>query len=220
MSAPLAPALALKLLREMAGLQEAHNLAVDPAWRTAGLAYYRAIWVECAELLDHYGWKWWKHQECDLPQVRLELVDIWHFGLSMLLLEDRVDGALAETVRLGLTDPGDSEHFREAVEALATAAVGEKRFDVPAFLACLRAVALDLPGLYRAYVGKNVLNAFRQDHGYKAGTYDKLWQGREDNVHLVELEAILPVDAPDYREALYGALEARYAARHEAPSAS
>ena len=91
MSAPLAPALALKLLREMAALQEAHNLAVDPAWRTAGLAYYRAIWVECAELLDHYGWKWWKHQECDLPQVRLELVDIWHFGLSMLLLEDRVD---------------------------------------------------------------------------------------------------------------------------------
>jgi hypothetical protein len=79
---------------------------------------------------------------------------------------------------------------------------------------------MDLPGLYRAYVGKNVLNAFRQDHGYKAGTYDKLWQGREDNVHLVELEAILPVDAPDYREALYAALEARYAVRHEAPAAS
>ena len=97
---------------------------------------------------------------------------------------------------------------------------GRKALRRARFLACLRAVALDLPGLYRAYVGKNVLNAFRQDHGYKAGTYDKLWQGREDNVHLVELEAILPVDAPDYREALYGALEARYAARHEAPAAS
>jgi dimeric dUTPase (all-alpha-NTP-PPase superfamily) len=213
-------ALALKLLSEMATLQATHNEAVDPAWRTAGLAYYRAIWVECAELLDHYGWKWWKHQECDLPQVRLELVDIWHFGLSMLLLEGPVDEALAETVRSGLAGSGEPERFREAVETLAAAAVGEKRFDVPAFLACLRAVEMDLPGLYRAYVGKNVLNAFRQDHGYKAGTYDKLWQGREDNVHLVELEAILPVDAPGYREALYAALEARYAVRHEAPAAS
>jgi dimeric dUTPase (all-alpha-NTP-PPase superfamily) len=213
-------ALAHQLLREMATLQADHNEAVDPAWRTAGLAYYRAIWVECAELLDHYGWKWWKHQECDLPQVRLELVDIWHFGLSMLLLEGPVDEALTDAMRLGLAAPGDSEHFREAVETLAAAAVGEQRFDLPAFLACLRAVDLDLPGLFRAYVGKNVLNAFRQDHGYKAGTYDKLWQGREDNVHLVELEKILPVDAPGYREALYAALAERYAMRHEGPVAS
>lgn len=213
-------ALAHKLLREMAALQAAHNEAVDPAWRTAGLAYYRAIWVECAELLDHYGWKWWKHQTRDLPQVRLELVDIWHFGLSMLLLEDRVDEALAETMRVGLTGPREPEPFPEAVEALAAAAVAQRSFDVPAFLTCLRAVELDLPGLYRAYVGKNVLNAFRQDHGYKAGTYDKLWQGREDNVHLVELEQALSVEAPDFREALYAALAARYALRYEAPDAS
>ena len=34
---------------------------------------------ECSELLDHYGWKWWKHQATDLDQVKLEIVDIWHF---------------------------------------------------------------------------------------------------------------------------------------------
>lgn len=37
---------------------------------------------------------------------------------------------------------------------------------------------------FKQYTGKNVLNVFRQDHGYKAGTYIKVWDGREDNEHL------------------------------------
>jgi hypothetical protein len=31
-------------------------------------------------------------------------------------------------------------------------------------------------------VGKNILNQFRQDHGYKEGSYVKIWNGQEDNV--------------------------------------
>ena len=49
-------------LAAMAELQETLNANVHPQWRTQGHAYYRAIWVECAELLDHFGWKWWKHR--------------------------------------------------------------------------------------------------------------------------------------------------------------
>lgn len=211
--AALDRSLARKLLEDMAALQAEHNSAVDPAWRTAGLAYYRAIWVECAELLDHFGWKWWKHQVCDEPQVRLELVDIWHFGLSMILLEEGVTDALADTVLRELAVPREQATLREEVETLAAAAVGARRFHVAAFLRCLAAMKMDLPQLYRAYMGKNVLNAFRQDHGYKVGRYEKVWQGREDNVHLVELEETLDVSAPDFRQALYAALEARYAAR-------
>ena len=75
----------------MAELQDALNVNVHPQWRDQGHAYYRAIWVECAELLDHYGWKWWKHQHTDLEQVKLEIVDIWHFGLSQLIREGRID---------------------------------------------------------------------------------------------------------------------------------
>jgi hypothetical protein len=41
---------------------------------------------------------------------------------------------------------------------------------------------LDLDTLYRLYVGKNILNQFRQDNGYKEGTYVKVWDGSEDNV--------------------------------------
>ena len=41
---------------------------------------------------------------------------------------------------------------------------------------------LNLDTLYKLYIGKNVLNQFRQDHGYKDGTYIKIWNGEEDNV--------------------------------------
>jgi len=29
-----------------------------------------------------WGHKWWKKQDCDMAQLRMELVDIWHFILS------------------------------------------------------------------------------------------------------------------------------------------
>ena len=61
------------------------------------------------------------------------------------------------------------------------------------------------------YVGKNVLNLFRQDHGYRDGRYRKSWQGREDNEVLAELLPGLDSDARDFRDVLYRALAARYA---------
>ena len=46
---------------------------------------------------------------------------------------------------------------------------------------------LDLQTLYRLYVGKNILNQFRQDNGYKEGTYIKVWNGDEDNVVMKKI---------------------------------
>jgi len=60
-------------------------------------------------------------------------------------------------------------------------------------------------------VGKNVLNFFRQDHGYQDGTYIKEWQGREDNEHLSELLESLDATAAGFPEAVYEALTSRYA---------
>ena len=60
-------------------------------------------------------------------------------------------------------------------------------------------------------MGKNVLNFFRQDHGYQEGTYVKNWAGREDNEHLVELVAALDSSAEDFADEVYKALSSRYA---------
>ena len=69
-------------ITQMLSMQNAMNSRVSETWRDNNYEWYRAIWVECAEMLDHHGWKWWKHQEIDVAQVQLELVDIFHFGLS------------------------------------------------------------------------------------------------------------------------------------------
>ncbi len=53
-------------------------------------------------------------------------------------------------------------------------------------------------------------NAFRQDHGYKEGTYQKLWGGREDNEHLAEIAESLDSAAENFSNQLYTALKSRY----------
>ncbi|AFU97930.1 dUTP diphosphatase [Simiduia agarivorans] len=201
-------------LSTMLDLQDSMNTKVNEQWRTQGFAWYRAIWVECAELLDHFGWKWWKKQAPDLAQVQLELIDIWHFGLSQLLVDEKSREALLEDLVQGLAGlgsaQGSEEQFRLAVEAFAGATLNTRKFSVEGFAALMNASGLDFESLYTGYVGKNVLNFFRQDHGYKDGSYKKLWSGREDNEHLVEAVAGLDANAPDFADALYKALAARY----------
>lgn len=48
------------------------------------------------------------------------------------------------------------------------------------FANIMQLIDMDFDRLYRLYVGKNVLNFFRQDHGYKDDSYIKVWQERED----------------------------------------
>jgi dimeric dUTPase (all-alpha-NTP-PPase superfamily) len=205
-------AVTARMLDDMIELQDRHNRAVAEDWRERGFDYYRAVWVECAELLDHFGWKWWKKQTPDDDQVRLELVDIWHFGLSMLIRDRAPVADLAARFHDEVGAARDPEAFRTDVEAMAAAALTTRSFSVDTFIDCLNAIDLDFAGLYRAYIGKNVLNNFRQHHGYRDGSYRKLWAGREDNEHLMELVAGLDVTAGDFPERLYDALAERYAA--------
>jgi hypothetical protein len=58
---------------------------------------------------------------------------------------------------------------------------------VSKFFGVAQLSGLDLEKLYLLYIGKNILNTFRQDHGYKEGSYLKLWEGREDNVLMQEI---------------------------------
>jgi hypothetical protein len=77
------------------------------------------------------------------------------------------------------------------------------------FTALMQACNLSVEEQYRHYVGKNVLNFFRQDHGYKEGSYLKLWEGREDNEHLAELMEVLDSQSNDFPSDVYEALKAK-----------
>ncbi len=194
----------------MLQMQDAINRKVDRDWRDRGFAWYRAIWTECAEMLDHYGWKWWKHQEPDMAQVRLEIVDIWHFALSAQLLAGDTPETAATHILAGLTHPAEEIDFRAAIELMAENAIRTRGANISIFAAMMGSAGMSFDDLYKTYVGKNVLNFFRQDYGYKQGTYVKTWHGREDNEHLAEILAELDVDAPGFDKQVYERLAAAY----------
>lgn len=197
-------------LQVMLTLQDEINTLVNRDWRQQNFPWYRAIWVESAELLDHYGWKWWKKQNPEMDQVKLELVDIWHFGLSLELQQgspEKAAAAMQEELQAQQRVAGD---FRANLEAFTLNTLASRQFDLVGFAQLLADVEMPFDELYQRYVGKNVLNRFRQDHGYQDGSYIKVWQGKEDNEHLAELVATIDSAAADYSEQLYQALADRY----------
>lgn len=207
---PVDLAIAKNQIIQMLSMQDAMNSRVSETWRSNQYEWYRAIWVECAEMLDHHGWKWWKHQEIDVAQVQLELVDIFHFGLSLRLMTGDTIEQIADTLTAELTTTSDEKDFKLALETLASAAVTNKAFDAIALANCMHLMSMDLNELFRQYVGKNTLNFFRQDHGYKEGTYIKIWHGEEDNEVLATLVNRLDASANDFQQQLYAALSDKY----------
>ncbi len=197
-------------LATMLEMQDAMNKKVHADWFDKNFEWYRAIWIECAEMLDHYGWKWWKHQSPDLEQVKLELVDIFHFGLSCRINGKDDYQTIAQQLADEMAQPKQGESFKDTLEMLAASALNTHGFDAPAFTGCMWQINMTFAELFRTYVGKNTLNFFRQDNGYKDGTYIKNWHGKEDNEHLFEVLNELDINHPEFRELVYQGLTARY----------
>jgi dimeric dUTPase (all-alpha-NTP-PPase superfamily) len=198
-------------LVNMLTMQHNMNTRVHENWVEQDFEWYRAAWIECGELIEHYGYKWWKKQVPDIEQVQLEVIDIWHFGLSALFCDGKSIEQIAGEIETELTaHQASGLGVREATEELALHCLQTRGFSPSLFWDLMLASGLNFESLYSAYVGKNVLNFFRQDHGYKDGTYVKNWAGREDNEHLVELVEALDHSAEDFSDQVYSALQARY----------
>ncbi|AXA70698.1 dUTPase [Achromobacter insolitus] len=205
----------------MLKLQGHLNSMINPDWVNGGARFLRAAFVESAEALEHYGWKWWKKQTIDLPQVQMELVDILHFYLSHTIVEARGDiGAAADALVTDLAGPAsvtldgktyalDQLNVPELLELIGGLAVcGRASFKVleQAMTSC----EMSWNDAYTQYVSKNVLNIFRQQHGYKEGTYIKIWNGEEDNVVLARLLSQLDPAREDFADLLHRDLEQAY----------
>ena len=194
----------------MLDLQNDMNTKVHADWRAQNFEWYRAIWIECAELLDHYGWKWWKKQTPDVDQIALELVDIWHFGLSLMLLSNDSKDVLVDQVEQIFMSPVMSDDFAIDLESFTEKTLITKDFDLQGFARLMAGINMDFETLYVGYVGKNVLNFFRQDYGYKDGSYVKQWNGVEDNEHLVQIVSTLDTSSSAFAKNLYTQMELRY----------
>ena len=186
----------------------------------------RCTYLECAELIESYPWKHWKNIDArpDYDNIKIEAVDIWHFIMSQGL-EDYKKGDLGsiETLANNInslsnfdTFSGElKEHFKDYYEQIAVVEAlmrilfcgGSTEKLMAAFIDVAMQSGLNLDTLYTLYVGKNILNQFRQDHGYKEGTYIKIWNGKEDNVTM---QSILEENENITPDALYKALEEAY----------
>lgn len=209
-------------LQSMLELQDGMNSKVNPDWVAANNNWHRAILAEAVEAIEHHGWKWWKKQECDMAQLRMELVDIWHFVLSAAIQVKYGNLALARMEMLAefsLRQKSvlfDSQYYvlsqmklLEKLDLLVGLAAA-KRTSLALFESLLLDCGMDWDELFKQYVGKNVLNVFRQDHGYKTGSYIKVWDGREDNEHLVEILEVADLNSGSIRDELYRSLKERY----------
>ena len=208
----------------MLSLQESMNSKVDPDWIKARYPYLRAVAIEGSEAIEYHGWKWWKKQDKDLAQLQMELIDIWHFLLSEILLRHDGDqekalssllGALSKVKEQDLINfdgqkiQVNSCDLVSKLELLIATAIS-RRIELALFGAIMMDCELSWADLYSQYVGKNVLNMFRQDNGYKEGTYKKIWDGKEDNEHLVDILISLDPNKNKFKDQIYSALQKAY----------
>lgn len=189
-------------------LQDQINSQVNPDWKTAEQDWLTAIFVESGEAVESYGYKWWKKQTPDMDNVRLELVDIWHFIMSYTIEEATkyYPDDLPENIHEALSETFDdySVSFNFYIRCL-NAELLEKDFYTAwvSFAYLCDKAELSWDELYRTYIGKNALNSFRAANGYKEGTYIKIWHkdniygDKEDNYFLMEYLKTVDVSKTD-----------------------
>jgi len=74
------------------------------------LNYTRAMQQEIAELIDSVPWKWWaKYQEFDEQNARVEVVDLFHFLISIA----QVLGMSADDIHSAYLKKNEVNHQRQ-----------------------------------------------------------------------------------------------------------
>ncbi|MFA6760459.1 MAG: dUTP diphosphatase [Sulfuricurvum sp.] len=167
----------------------------------------RCIYMECAESVDSFAWKHWKDisKEPDWQNLQIEVVDIWHFVMSLAIEEyaknskgslEEIAGFIAEApyfeeFLVSRSEFGSEQSILDLIEEMMLLALDKNSLDLDklfrVFFTLASLCKLDLTQLYALYIGKNILNKFRQDNGYKDGSYIKIWGGSEDNVVMQDL---------------------------------
>ena len=183
----------------------------------------RCIYMESAELIDSFNWKHWKdiNKTTDWENATIEIVDIWHFVMSLLLEEYKtnnrgnIDKIVKDVIDVhgferfskepANRDNADTMEVINDVESIMHITTSSQidMFDglLKEYFAMSLKCGVNLKILYKFYIAKNVLNQFRQDNGYKEGTYKKIWGTKEDNEVMIEILNNNPLGAEElYKE--------------------
>lgn len=178
---------------------------------------HRAAYLELAEGLEHIGWgQWWKKApdvtEEAFKQFQVELIDVLHFQLSMLIRNEGITDyneffsrcieANEEMFEALIYAQNDGAPFRSMFYTTVDSLVGVLgilpsppiidvgyteedllQISFEMLFAIMYMSNMTINDIYKMYVGKNVLNGIRNANGYRTGDYLKNWR---DNIDAPE----------------------------------
>lgn len=204
------------LWQETVEIQKRFNDSVAPGWQLdknhKKYDYWMAILDETVEVLGSKHWKWWKNTDkmgtVDWNNLQVELVDIFHFVLSVAIQNESQHILFSQLVNLEmgrdkLTAIRDDEFFDKFWDEFLMAVQFK---NLP--LVAVRLVEYwyrsggDAAQLFMEYRVKSALNDIRQEFGYGAkNSYIKMWTDNEtgakveDNVIAWRIAKTLELDA-------------------------
>ena len=208
----------LENYKKIVELQHSFNiLAIGEKYLELNLNWNSAIIAESGEMLDSLGYKWWKHQEVDLDNAKVEAIDLLHFVISKWLQFFYSHSAglnIKAMVAEVFFDEFENNKELKQIERMNLFKLIDELCSskMSAFMVLkeiFKKLEMSNEDVYIAYIVKNCLNKFRQDNGYKEGTYQKIWIDKEDNVFAYELAKNIGADENLF-DLLYADLEATY----------
>lgn len=172
------------IFKTIVELQHEFNQQVAKDYLAQRFNWNNAIIVESGELLESLAYKWWKKQVPDMENVKVEAIDLLHFVISNYIQNIGIDETIDRFIQYFTTDEiVKTESLADLVNMLNYN--DWERFEI--MKAMFESLNMSNEDIYIAYITKNCLNKFRQDFGYKDGTYIKDWNGKEDNVIAFEI---------------------------------
>lgn len=200
------PAVATRMHQMFKAQMALNDLTMGQQWVENPPNFGLSIFMEAAEAVDKFNWKWWNKKEADVEGAKMELIDIIHFSLSLdVVVNDGITplGELA-TVRYRQLEEyrgvklktGDVRYYLEEsspVELFCLLGTlgGEGRVDFRVIGAIMNCLEMSFDDVYKLYMQKALLNKFRQENGYKEGTYVKIWKKGEKGAKDLEDNDVL-----------------------------
>jgi len=201
---------------ETVEIQKKFNNSIAPDWQMdkdhLKYDFWMAVLDETVEVLGSRHWKWWKNSnemgKVDWDNIKVELIDIFHFLLSIAIQHDMEHIIFSQLVNMEMSKDEHSvardDKFFDDFWNEFLMAVQMKILPV----ACIKLVEFwyraggDTTELFKEYRIKAALNNIRQEFGYgAANTYQKMWLDKEtsekveDNVIAWKLAKDVDLDA-------------------------
>lgn len=165
-----------ELVKCMLDMQDTFNSKLDINWRYCNWNWKACIIAEAGELIESCDYKHWKHTTPDYDNIKVEAIDLLHFLMSKLL-QDKSSFSTHSIILQSYEMSIDYEtYYNEDIicdNAIKMIEETERAFIY--LFNIFNQLEMSLEDVYKAYIVKNTLNAFRQKNGYKEGTYIKEW---------------------------------------------